>query len=163
MDWYWTYGRMDSLLRTILLAHHSNTEMSTTRTCGQSLLTVRLKNGFAVHILIGHISHTATGFSSCLMHSPATLLLASLRYKARSASCAIRSLSDPIDRPVTTHELSKGDRLQYPWSRPSCQHRRTQQSSCWKLLGMGGVHRDLELRVASSGKIKMRLFGFGLD
>ena len=35
-----------------------------------------------------------------------------------SASCAIQSLSDPIHRLVTTHALSKGDRLQYAWSRP---------------------------------------------
>ena len=151
---------MDSLLRAILLPHHWNTEISTTRTRGQSLLTVRMKNDFAVYILSGQITHTMTGFSSRLVHSPATLLLTSLRHKARSASCAIQSLSDPIHRPVTTHALlSKGDRLQYPWSRSSCKHRRIQQS-CWKLLGMGEVHWDLELRVALSGKIKMGLFGF---
>ena len=156
MDWDWTYGRMDSLLRTILLPHYSNTEMSTTRTRGQSLLTVRMKNGFAVHItvclmchmrLIGHIIH---GIQQLLDAFTGITTFC-------SASCAIQSLSDPIHRPVTTHALSKGDRLQYVWSRPFL----STQTDPTVLLKVAGDGWGLSRPWVKSGSL--RLSGFGLD
>ena len=59
--------------------------------------------------LLGHITHTVTGFSSCLMHSPATLLLASLALQStiHAMLCNPKpNVSDPIHRPVTTHLLT---------------------------------------------------------
>ena len=84
------------------------------------------------------------------MHSLASLHLASLRLKWHDPQvCAVQCLSDPIHRPVTTHALRKETLL-------------SSQMDRRKLLGMGGIHRDLELSMARSRK-KNRFLVFGLD
>ena len=84
--------------------------------------------------LLGHITHTVTGFSSCLMHSPATLLLASLALQStiRMLCNPKPNVSDPIHRPVTTHALTKEETsLPLKETLLSSKMDRSLNESCW--------------------------------
>ena len=116
--------------------------------------------------LLGHITHTVTGFTSCLMHLPAPLHLASLPLNWHDPQvCAIQRLSDRVHRPVTTHALRKRARLQSPWRRPYCEHRPIEAlTKVAEDEDVGFIETLIELIVARSRKKKIFFFWlqFGL-